>query len=87
MVRFKQGSLIAKFNGIKTSQDGNHVLWVEDKATKKIQAHLGTGMLKYLNHSNVPNCEFNGLELFALKDILESDELCFHYGPDWVDIP
>tara|TARA_B110000483_G_C18039102_1_gene481853 strand:+ start:688 stop:948 length:261 start_codon:yes stop_codon:yes gene_type:complete len=86
-VCFKQGSLIAKFNGIETSQDGNHVLWVEDKITKEVQAHLGTGMLKYLNHSNVPNCEFNGLELFALKDILVSDELCFHYGEDWVDIP
>ena len=40
-------------------------------------------MLKWLNHSSTPNVEFDGPQLYALRDIEPGEELTFHYGEEW----
>ena len=37
--------------------------------------------------SSAPNVEFDGHELFALRAIAIDEELTFHYGEEWADIP
>ena len=87
IVSFKKGDYIADFNGEKTSKDSTHVLWVEDPDTGTTQGWKGTGVLRFLNHSAKPNCEFQGRKLYALKRIEEGSELFIHYGEDWKEIP
>lgn len=83
---FSQGDNIAFFHSVPTSKDGTHVLWVLND-DQRIEGWRGTGVLRYLNHSSEPNCEFQCRQLVALKSIEIGDELLFHYGEDWKEVP
>ena len=82
----KKGQWIASFTGKIVTKDSMHVLWIHER-NKAPYGIKGEAPLKFLNHSSVPNCEFDGSELYALKDIHIGDELCFHYGEEWDDVP
>lgn len=73
---------IGVYEGSPTEADGTYVLWVEDGKGGSYGIR-GTGPLRFLNHSHAPNAEFDGEELWALRDILPGEEITFHYGEDW----
>ena len=78
------GTRIGIYEGSPTDSDGTHVLWVEDAEHWKLIE--GTGRLRWLNHSRSPNSEFDGVDLYALVDIVAGDEVTFDYGPDWAGV-
>ncbi len=75
------GSYLGTYDGPRVRRNGMHVLWVEDHPGKWI-GRDGKNMLRYLNHSTAPNCEFDGFDLFTLRDIAAGEELTFDYGED-----
>ncbi len=76
------GAFIGTYTGRATDVDGTYVLWVEgDNGT--FSGIDGDGVLRWLNHSSTPNVEFDGPNLFALRDIEPTEELTFHYGDGW----
>ncbi len=77
----KNGELIGEFKGIPTQKDNTHVLWYEDD--KGWQGLSVTNVLKYANHSNSPNVEVVGKEMYAIRKIKTGEEITFHYGEDW----
>ena len=58
------------------------MLWYEKGS--KLKGLRVKNLLRYANHSSSPNTEVIGLEMYALVDIREGEELTFHYGDDWV---
>jgi SET domain-containing protein len=81
------GSLIGTYEGDPTDVDGTHVLWIEDDERGSWSGIDGTGVLRFLNHSRTPNVEFDGPELYAVRDIAPGEELLFDYGEEWSHIP
>jgi SET domain-containing protein len=77
-----EGSLVGLYSGEETQADGPHVLWVEDEEGQPFGIR-GTGPLRFVNHSNEPNAEFQGVELVALRGIEVDEELTADYGPEW----
>ena len=59
---------------------------VEDIFTQKGRAAVVLGFPSLVNYSEVPNCAFNryiealALDVIALRDIAEGEELTFNYG-------
>jgi SET domain-containing protein len=81
------GDLIGVYEGDPTEVDGTFVLWVDDNESGDWRGIDGTGVLRFLNHSQTPNVEFDGPDLYAFRDITSGDELCFDYGDDWAHVP
>ncbi|GJM38130.1 MAG: hypothetical protein DHS20C19_14970 [Acidimicrobiales bacterium] len=81
-----EGDLVGSYEGDPADADGTYVLWVEtdDGGWDGID---GTGVLRFLNHSRTPNVEFDGPELYALRDIAAGEELLFDYGDEWANVP
>jgi SET domain-containing protein len=75
----KKGDKIGTYHGEHTDEDDTYVLWVTDLDGTEYGID-GKSDLKFLNHSGEPNAEFDGDELYAMKDIMPGDELTFHYG-------
>jgi len=73
------GAHIGTFKGPATDSDGTHVLWLVDEVGRA-EGRLGTNALKYVNHAAKPNAEFHDYELYALRDIAESEEITIDYG-------
>ena len=80
------GTLVGTYDGTPTAADGTHVLWVESDRGGW-DGIVGTGVLRFLNHSRTPNVEFDGPALYAVRDIKEGEELLFDYGEEWADVP
>jgi len=82
-----EGSYIGFYEGWETADNGPHVLWVQqsDKDDDWL-GYDGTNELRYLNHSREPNCEMDGQELYAARDIEEGEELTIDYG-QWFEEP
>ena len=79
--RIRPEALIGTFLGKKTQTDGMHVLWVcEDEGEFGIRVE---NELRYINHSDEPNAEAQGDELFALRNIQPGHEITMHYGDEW----
>ena len=83
-IDISSGSHLGTYEGLRTDNDGTHVLWVEgDENWNLID---GTGVLRWLNHSRTPNAEFDGPELYSVADISRGTEITFDYGPDWAGV-
>lgn len=81
VTRIAAGTLIGRYEGFDTDENGTHVLWIErDDGWRLVE---GTGVLRWLNHSGTPNAEFDGADLYALVEIEPGIEITFDYGPDW----
>lgn len=76
----RKDSYLGTYSGKKASHDGMHVLWAEQEDGGWEGRH-GQNILRYLNHSRTPCCEFIGFDLFALRDIHPGEEVTIHYGP------
>lgn len=77
------GDQIGTYHGEITDEDDTYVLWITDLDGQEYGVN-GTSDLKFLNHSNEPNAEFDGEELHALRDIKPGEEITFHYGDIFV---
>lgn len=82
------GDKIGTYHGERTEADDTYVLWITDLDGSEYGVD-GVGNLKFLNHSGGPNAEFDGDELYAMKDIHPGDEITFHYGDqfeEWLKV-
>lgn len=79
--KLKEGIYLGTYDGPKTKKNSMHVLWVEEKEDKWI-GRDGKNILRYLNHSNKPCAEFDGFDLYAMRDIKKGEEVTFDYGED-----
>lgn len=77
-----EGTHIGEYTGAPSDVDGTHVLWVEGD-DGDFHGIDGDNVLRWLNHSSSPNVEFDGPQLYALRDIDAGEELTFHYGEEW----
>ena len=84
--RIPRGELIGVYTGVNTKRDSTYVLWVE-RTDGKTVGRLGRSGLRFLNHSGRPNAEFDGDRLYARRIIREDEEITFHYGEEWEDVP
>jgi len=80
-IDIEQEAYLGTYAGRSTDENGTYVLWVEETEGNWIGCD-GRNMLKYLNHSESPSCEFDGRDLYALRDIEAGEELTFFYGED-----
>jgi len=79
-----EGDYIGTYHGPHAKRNGTYVLWVydEDNCDDCIGIS-GQNLLRYLNHDRShPNTEFEGPDLYALRDIEADEELCFNYGEE-----
>jgi SET domain-containing protein len=47
-----------------------------------VEGRRGLNLLRYLNHAERPNAEFDGFDLYALKNIRAGEEITFNYSPN-----
>ncbi|MES9833760.1 MAG: SET domain-containing protein [Candidatus Thiodiazotropha sp. DIVDIV] len=78
-VSIPKGDYIGTYEGPAAKRDGTYVLWVFEDEKKPI-GRSGRNLLRYLNHHDKGNAEFDGFDLFALKNIQPDDEITFDYG-------
>jgi len=76
------GQLIGCYKGPAVTEDGMHVLWVEEDDDTWI-GYDGKNSMRYMNHSDTPNAEMYGLECYALSNIPAGHEITIDYG--WND--
>ncbi len=76
----KKDTIIGTLQGVAVTEDGPHVLWMNDGQDKfKVQ-----NQLKYINHSKQPNVAYyDDFTVVALSDIPIGQELLHNYGDDW----
>lgn len=75
----RKNTIIGEVKGRKTSEDGPHVLWLNDG-----QGFLVENEMRYINHSAKPNAVYyDDLTVVALKDIKAGEEITHYYGEDW----
>ena len=72
---------MGEYDGPDVSDNGSHVLWVEEGEDVWL-ARDGKNLLRYLNHSSKPHAEFTGFELFAIRDISLDEEITIDYGEE-----
>ena len=85
-VSIEKGEYMGTYDGPEGVEHGSHVLWVEEEDGKWIGRN-GQNLLRYLNHHKEPHAEFNGFDLYAIKNIRQGEELTIDYGeePDPAD--
>ena len=68
-------TVIGRLEGVLTDQDGTHVLWLTDELAVEL-----TNDLRYVNHSDTPNCELTDMGLVTLRAVDPGEELTHDYG-------
>ncbi|MTW21799.1 SET domain-containing protein-lysine N-methyltransferase [Allochromatium palmeri] len=79
-IGFEPGDYIGTFEGLEVEEDGPHVLWVYDPERDRLIGRRGTNVLRWLNHSDDPNAEFDGFELYARLTIAVGSEITIDYS-------
>jgi len=75
----EDGSYIGTYRGIRTRSDGKYVLWTFPEDCPPV-GRRGMNLLRFLNHSETPNAEFDGYDLYALRPIQAHEEITIDYG-------
>jgi SET domain-containing protein len=78
-----ESTFVGTYHGRVTEEDGIYVLWVEREIGGEVYGIDGENELRFLNHSPEPNAEFDGAELWTLRDISPGEELTIDYGEEW----
>ncbi|MBT3057204.1 MAG: SET domain-containing protein [gamma proteobacterium symbiont of Ctena orbiculata] len=78
-VAFGRGDYIGTYEGPAAKRDGTYVLWVFEDGKDPV-GRSGRNLLRYLNHQDEGNAEFDGFDLYALDDIEPHEEITFDYG-------
>ena len=77
--KINKGDIIGSIKYQLTNKDGAYVLWINADTGIRVDCDL-----KYINHNSKPNaCYFDDLNVVALKNISEGEEITHHYGDDW----
>lgn len=76
----RRGVHIGTYEGPRVRTDGTYVLWIQEQG--RPVGRRGENELRYLNHSDRPNAEFDGFELYALRTIRAGEEITINYHPD-----
>ncbi|MCM8854349.1 MAG: SET domain-containing protein-lysine N-methyltransferase [Candidatus Thiodiazotropha sp.] len=74
-----EGDFIGTYEGPTAKRDGTYVLWVFEEKKEPV-GRSGRNLLRYLNHQDEGNAEFDGFDLYALQDIEPHEEITFDYG-------
>jgi SET domain-containing protein len=79
-IAFARGDFIGTYSGPEVTQDGTYVLWVYDADRNSLRGRDGRNLLRWLNHGDDPNAEFDGFDLYARRAIAVDEEITFDYG-------
>ena len=74
-----KGEYIGTYQGPTAKRDGTYVLWVFEEGLEPV-GRSGRNLLRYLNHQDAGNAEFDGFDLYATADIEPHEEITFDYG-------
>jgi SET domain-containing protein len=77
------GKLIGFYEGQQVEEDGIYVLWIEDEPGGSWTGYDGCNEMRFMNHSDRPNAEMDGLACYALEEIGPGTEITIDYG--WSD--
>ncbi len=78
--RIKKEIYLGTYEGPEAKRNGSHVLWVyEDNG--KVIGRRGLNKMRYVNHSNKPNAEFDGFDLYSTRHIKTDEEITIDYEP------
>jgi len=80
--RLRKGQGIGRFEGDPTRVDGTYVLWLIDEDGTETGIR-GRNALRFLNHGERPNAEFQGDELYVLRNVQPGAEILIDYGEAW----
>ena len=76
----KKGSYIGTYHGPDAKRNGTYVLWVFDPDDEaNAVGRSGRNLLRYLNHAEPGNAEFDSFDLYARKRIRADEEITFNY--------
>ncbi len=78
-----KGQLIGVYEGSVVAEDGRYVLWVEDSPGGGWTGYEGRNEMRFLNHSDQPSAEMDGLDCYAVTNIPAGTEITIDYG--WND--
>lgn len=80
--KLRKGEYIGTYWGPRAARNGMHVLWVYEEEGDEDSAigRHGRNLLRFLNHADPGNTEFDGFDLYARVAIVEGEELTFDYG-------
>ncbi len=76
--QIKKGEYIGTYEGPRAKRNGKYVLWVVGNG--KAAGRCGKNQLRYLNHADRPNAEFEGFDLYACQTIGPGDEVTINYN-------
>jgi len=76
--KLDQGMYIGTYKGPETEENGTYVLWVYEEGVEPA-GRDGRNLLRYLNHADEGNAEFDGFDLYALRAIERGEEITFNY--------
>ena len=79
----ESGQLIGVYDGPVVEENDSHVLWIEDDSGTGWIGYDGENELRFMNHSDQPNAEMDGLHCYSVRKILPGDEITIDYG--WND--
>jgi len=84
----KKGEVLGYYKTRKTrltAEENPYVVEIYDEDGNLSGHQLGINNFKYINHSPKPNTDMVGddLEMVALRDIDEDEELTWYYGPEF----
>ena len=80
-----KGEYIGTYWGPEAKRNGMYVLWVYDEEdASEVIGRSGRNLLRYLNHSESGNAEFEEFDLYAIEDIPEGAEITFDYGEEFI---
>lgn len=82
--RLRPGQWIGRFEGTPTDENGTYVLWVHDEEGREVGIR-GRNALRFLNHGQPANAEFEDLDLYATRNVQPGAELLIDYGEAWSD--
>jgi uncharacterized protein len=78
-ISFERGDHIGTYQGPEVEKDGTYVLWIYDSEGNVLAGREGRNLLRWLNHSEHPNAEFDGFDLYARRTIAADEEITFDY--------
>lgn len=78
-VDITKGQYIGTYEGPAAKRDGTYVLWVFEEGMEPV-GRSGRNLLRYLNHQEAGNAEFDGFDLYASEEIKSQEEITFDYG-------
>jgi SET domain-containing protein len=76
------GDFIGRYEGPEVTEDGIYVLWIENENGEDWTGYDGQNEMRFMNHSDSPTAEMDGLDCYALSDIDPDTEITIDYGWD-----